>query len=146
MEKMVPPWKHSSQSPKEVNIVYKKRAFFAVGEGVGLIRTSNTTHLFKTLSVKSFSRAKPVAKDAQKTNSDPTTRSKGRKFHVEHDVRYSTILIGPRTLEAREEIGPAKSCVRNLSRSYPVATFCFLSREASSPPAANQNTVNHWWS
>ena len=35
-------------------------------------------------------------------------------------------LIGPGTLEARTDLGTAKSCLWSLSRSSPVATFCFF--------------------
>ena len=41
-------------------------------------------------------------------------------------------LIGPGILEAQKEIGPAKSCLCNESRSRLVATFCFLSCGTSS--------------
>ena len=41
-------------------------------------------------------------------------------------------LISPRTLEAREENGPAKSFKCNSSRSRLVTAFCFLSCDTSS--------------
>ena len=44
MEKMVPPWKHSGLSPKRSEYTRHKRAFVVMGEGVGFIRASNTTH------------------------------------------------------------------------------------------------------
>ena len=68
----------------------QNRAFVVVGERVGIIRTSNTTHLFIALIVKSLRGAQPVAKSAQKANSEPRARSTRRKFHVVQDIRNST--------------------------------------------------------
>ena len=57
MEKMASPWKHSSLSPKGSKHIIQTRAFVVVGERVGFIRASNTTHLFIILSVNTLCRA-----------------------------------------------------------------------------------------
>ena len=53
-------------------------------------------------------------------------------------------LIGPRTSEARREIGLAESCSYRLSRSIQVATFCFLPCGASSslPSQSRRQTIS----
>ena len=73
-------------SPKRPKHVIQKKVFVVVGERVGFIRASNTTHLFIILSVKSLSRAQSVPEDAKNANSEPRTRSTRYKFHVVQDV------------------------------------------------------------
>ena len=113
-------------SQKRCKYTVQTVTLVVVEEGVGFIRTSNTTHLFIILSVKSLSRGKHIAKDAQNTNSEPRTSTR-YKFDVEQDVCHSITADW-----SQKEIGPAKSCVCSLSRRNPVATFCFLFCRASS--------------
>ena len=125
MKKMVSPWKHSILLPTRNEHIVQKSVI--VREGVGFIRTSNTTPLCMDLSVKSLSRAQPVAQDAQKPTASPRRQARDARFMCGRKSATRQRLIGPRILEAREVIGPAKSCECSLSRINPVATFCFLS-------------------
>ena len=83
MLKMVSSWKHRSLSPKRSKHIIQTRAFIVVRDRIGIVRASNTTRMFMILSVKSLSRAQPVAENAKNANSEPRTRSTRYNFHVD---------------------------------------------------------------
>ena len=57
MLEMVSSWKRRSLSPNKGKHFLKESTHVVIRERVGFIRTSNPTHLFITLNVKSLSRA-----------------------------------------------------------------------------------------
>ena len=132
MEKMASPRKRRSMLPNRGKQIVQQRTLVVMRERVGFIRASNSTRLFLSFSVKSVCRSQPVANDAQKTNSKSRTRGTRRKFHVRQNLHNAKTTDRSKNLEARKEIGPAKSCQYNSSRSKVVAAFCFLSCGTSS--------------
>ena len=100
--------------------------FVAVREGVRCIRTSNTTSVTVLRSVKSLCSAQPLQRMRRKPTSNPGREAGETLFKCGRMSAIQWPLIGPRTRVARLERGPAKSCVRCLSKRSPVAIFCSL--------------------
>ena len=111
---------------KKSKHIIQTRAFVVMGEGVGFIRASNTTHLFMILSVKSLSRAQPVAENAKNANSEPVREARDTSFMWGRMSATRQRLFGPRTLEIRTETGPATSCSYSFVTELSSGKFLLL--------------------
>ena len=77
-------------------------------------------------SVKSCAVQSPLQRMRRKPTSNPGREARETSFMWSKMSATRCRLIGPKTLEARQARGPAKSCLWSSSRSSPVAAFCFL--------------------